>query len=233
MSALFYDWHNNLVLRRQNADIEYFKYQVEVLQPHNILVVGAGTGRIAIPLSVMAEVTALDIDRGRLELLAAKSPKVQTILADITELTTQQRYDMAIAPYSTLQCISKALYRNVFTNVLAALNQNGVFIVDLSSSFNQRQNSDWEQALNEDCTELGTKVLEENRNVRGPEYISIYKRFTNSAGMLLVEFEEQWNYYDHDEIIELITNSGFKLRKVDNGYLNGGSKHRFIFHCEK
>lgn len=77
--ALLYDWHNDIKLRRQNKDIEFWESYLEKLCSNEVLVVGAGTGKIAIPLSKYFNVEALDISAGRLKRLKNKSNEVLTI----------------------------------------------------------------------------------------------------------------------------------------------------------
>ena len=67
--AYMYDFYNKHMLHDQNDDIQYYKNQIKHYNSKNILVVGAGTGRVAIPLSNIANVIALDFDAARLEVL--------------------------------------------------------------------------------------------------------------------------------------------------------------------
>ena len=67
MLAYMYDFYNLHTLKGQNDDIKYYKEQIKYYNAKTVLIVGAGTGRVAIPLNDVAKVTALDFDEGRLE----------------------------------------------------------------------------------------------------------------------------------------------------------------------
>ena len=67
--ALMYDFYNYNTLRGQNDDIPYYIKQIDKYSSKKVLVVGAGTGRVAIPLAKYCDVTALDFDKERLTVL--------------------------------------------------------------------------------------------------------------------------------------------------------------------
>ncbi|MFE7117752.1 hypothetical protein ACFU99_20285, partial [Streptomyces sp. NPDC057654] len=70
--ALLYDWHNQHRLRRQQRDIAYWLNLTE--RNDRLLVLGAGTGRVAVPLAEHRDsnhdrdrsVTAVDLSQARL-----------------------------------------------------------------------------------------------------------------------------------------------------------------------
>ena len=59
--AIMYDFYNQHTLRDQNRDIDYYIKQIKKYSVERVLVVGAGTGRVAIPLSDYAKITAVDL----------------------------------------------------------------------------------------------------------------------------------------------------------------------------
>ena len=48
--ALMYDFYNLHTLKGQNDDIDYYINQIKKYNAKDVLVIGAGTGRVAIPL---------------------------------------------------------------------------------------------------------------------------------------------------------------------------------------
>lgn len=74
--AIMYDFYNHHTLRDQNRDIDYYIKQIQKYSAEKVLVVGAGTGRVAIPLSNYTNVTALDFDEERLNVLISKNKNI-------------------------------------------------------------------------------------------------------------------------------------------------------------
>ena len=70
--ALMYDFYNEHTLKTQNDDIDYYKSIIKDYNLKEVLIVGAGTGRVAIPLSKVANVEALDLDLERLNRIHKK-----------------------------------------------------------------------------------------------------------------------------------------------------------------
>lgn len=74
--ALMYDFYNSHTLKGQNDDINYYINQIKLYNSKDILIIGAGTGRVAIPLTKYANITALDFDKERLARLKNKEKKL-------------------------------------------------------------------------------------------------------------------------------------------------------------
>lgn len=98
-----YDFYNSHILKGQNDDIIYYLNQIEKYNAKNVLVIGAGTGRVAIPLSKHSVVTALDFDKERLVRLKNKEKNINIICIDFLDYNESKKYDLIIIPYSTLQ----------------------------------------------------------------------------------------------------------------------------------
>lgn len=234
LEAELYDWHNSFALKRQSADVDYFINQLQIYHPTNALVVGAGTGRVAIPLSLHTKVTALDIDNERLVLLKSKNKNIETINIDITIFNTKNMYDLVIAPYSTLQLIRTELLIKCFSNIYNALKAGGMFIFDLSRNFDIKPDTEWSTVIEEYCDTLKMDIIEEQKNIRSTDYISIKKRYSKKLNHeLILEIEEKWYYCNEEMLSRIIEKTGFHIKKIDSGYLDGKSNHRLIYHCKK
>jgi SAM-dependent methyltransferase len=71
-----------------------------------ILDVGAGTGRVAIPLHRAGhEVVALDLDGELLSVLRSREPEIRTVTADAQSFELGQRFGLVIAPMQTVQLL--------------------------------------------------------------------------------------------------------------------------------
>ena len=191
--AFLYDWHNGIKLRRQNKDIEFWDSYLEKLRPNEVLVIGAGTGRIAIPLNKKFNVEALDISAGRLNRLKHKSKEVLTICSDISEYVSEKKYDCVIVPYSTFQCIyptEKIL--NMLHSIHNLLIKGGYLLIDLSTHFNEDIDEDWVTVAEGYSLEIDAYIKELQRTIRHPQYIELDKMFQISDKEENILVNEIW-----------------------------------------
>lgn len=102
-----------------------------------VLDLGAGTGRIAIPLAQAGfEVTGLDISQPMLDVLHDKDPlsSVTTALKDISVIDGAHEFDLVLCIGSTFFMFLDDLPRqNVFRNAAANLSSDGRFVVECYS----------------------------------------------------------------------------------------------------
>lgn len=102
-----------------------------------VLDLGAGTGRIAIPLAQAGfEVIGLDISQSMLDVLRDKDPlsSVVTAVKDISAIEGAHEFDLVLCIGSTLFMVLDDLSRqNVFRNAAANLRTDGRFIVECYS----------------------------------------------------------------------------------------------------
>jgi precorrin-6B methylase 2 len=226
LEALLYDWHNSLKLKRQNEDINYYKEFVLANKLKKILIIGAGTGRIAMPLSSVCDVTALDKSLGRLKRIIINS-NIHIEHCDIIDFHKKEEYDCIIIPYSTFQCIypTKKII-DMLLIIHALLSPKGFLIIDLSTHFNDDVECDWEKVAEGFSPELDAHIIEYNKIVRYKNYILLIKSF--EINNEYYQCDEIWYNYDYDYVFNVLSQTGFKISNIRNGYGNGKSEHRRI-----
>jgi SAM-dependent methyltransferase len=110
-------WHD-VECGRYDADLELWRELArEAGGP--VLDVGAGTGRVALPLAEDgAEVTALDRDGELLEVLAERAAQagleIETVRADAADFDLPARFALIAVPMQTLQLLPGAAERDGF-----------------------------------------------------------------------------------------------------------------------
>lgn len=230
--AYMYDFYNENQLIGQNDDIKYYIQQVKQNNVKNVLVIGAGTGRVAIPLEKYVKVSALDFDQQRLCVLKEKNDRINIIYSDIANYNDSKKYDMIIAPYSTLQFLhNKDLFPKILNNIAKLLKENGCLLFDVSESFNTKQES-----LNVELVNKFSKKYNENVKIlytskRNDEYIEfIIKYICQTSNKTYLE-KEKYFYYDAKFFSDVINNSLLKIINIDNGYGKKGFEHKHIYHC--
>jgi SAM-dependent methyltransferase len=108
-------WHD-LECGRYAADLPLWQVLAERF-PAPILDVGAGTGRVTLPLArAGSEVTALDSDAQLLEELRERASglPVTTALADAREFELEQVFGLIIVPMQTIQLLGGPQGRQAF-----------------------------------------------------------------------------------------------------------------------
>jgi SAM-dependent methyltransferase len=101
---------------------------------HRALDLGAGTGRIAVPLAQQGfHITAVDASKAMLEKLTAKAAglDIKSIQADFSEFTPPDRYDLVYCVgQSFLQLQSQEQQRAALTVMTEALSLDGTLIIE-------------------------------------------------------------------------------------------------------
>lgn len=132
--AAFYD----LDFEDFTDDVAFYQRLVEI-HGTRVLELGAGTGRVAVPLAEAgAKVTGVDVSAGMLDLARARAAEAGVDLtlvdADIRTLRLRGRFDLVIAPLGTLQ------HMETPDDLVAALKtmarhlaSGGVAVVDVES----------------------------------------------------------------------------------------------------
>jgi SAM-dependent methyltransferase len=233
--ALMYDWHNGVQLRAQNADVDYFRHWIQKYKIHHLLVVGAGTGRIAQPLAGLVEhLVALDMNPFRLARINVHTyQNIQLEVADICRYEPESPFDLVLVPYSTLQLISDgARLQLAIEHLRDATKPDGIVLVDISTSFGNRPEHPWIQVLEAYCDELGETISEWEEATRGGGSFNIRccYRLRSLDSEVIVGETERWFAHDERSLTMLLEASGLKVSRCDHGYGPNMSTHRRIFH---
>ena len=232
--ALMYDFYNEHVLKGQNDDIEYYINQIKKYNVRKVLVIGAGTGRVAIPISKYATVTAIDFDQARLEVLKEKNNNIDTICIDFLNFNSNEDFDLIIVPYSTLQFDMNEEKLNLFfKNLRNTMNSNTILIFDVSESFKSKQEKKKEFLFTDYCYEVDDNVEVYYTSVKFKKYIEFFIEYKLKNRKISVMENEKYYYYDRELLQKLITNNNFNLIKIDNGYGKGEFFHKHLYHCKK
>ncbi|MFD7668411.1 class I SAM-dependent methyltransferase [Streptomyces sp. NPDC059788] len=227
--ASLYDWHNDHRLRRQQADIAYWLTVTE--EDERLLVLGAGTGRVAVPLAEHRHrsVTAVDASLARLRRMP-RAPGLTPVCADMRELPLHGPFDAAVVPYSTLQLLLTAPDRHRALTEAARVLRPGAYIhIDVSGNFDARAATDWHLALAEPCPAAGATVEEWERQTPMSDHVLIEKSF-RIGEQVLTEVQERWAYLGSLRTEAALDRAGFDLTGTDHGYGAEASPHRLIHH---
>lgn len=232
--ALMYDFYNLHTLKGQNDDINYYLRQIDENNAKEVLVVGAGTGRVAIPLSKHSNVTALDFDQERLLRLTNKEKSINTICVDFLDYDESNKYDLIIIPYSTLQFDNnkEKLYQ-IFKKLYEVMNDSTITIFDVSEGFNTKVEKKKEFLFRDYCNEINDEVEVFYSAKRFMNYIEFNVEYricsTNNS---IIECERYY-YYDKDLLLDSIKNNNLEVLKIDDGYGKGDFKHKHLYHCRR
>jgi len=232
LSGLLYDWHNSLRLEEQNEDIRFWR---EVLYDStSVLVLGAGTGRIATPLSRPGRlVLAVDSDIGRLDRIETSS-SLTALGADLEALPfTAIEHDDVVVPYSTLQLLDRGASGRVLATLARLMSSRCRLWVDISISFIGRQNSEWATVLDDWCEDLGERVIERHRVQNEGGVCQIEIEFCRRDGSKIMQTTERWFHHPVDDLLRVIRTTGLDVCHISVGYGGGRSLHRRVFQLRR
>lgn len=233
LEALLYDWHNDHRLRTQRDDVAYWiELTTDADRP---LVLGAGTGRVAVPLARHRARTtvALDLSAARLGRIPTTAGLV-TVCGDMRRLPLRSRFDTVVVPYSTLQLLRGCEDREqALTEAACVLAPGGLLHIDVSGNFDTREPTDWHVALCEPCPAVGSRVVEWERCSLQPDHALIEKSFRTEDDDVLVAFEERWMFLGALDLEATLERAGFDVVGVDRGYGHDRSPHRLVYHARR
>lgn len=105
------------------------------IKDKKILDVGAGTGRVSLPLALAgAQVTALDVSEKILEVLKRKNKKIATVVGEAENLPFEnESFDIVTAAFLVVHLKDPKIF---FDEVYRVLKPDGLFLV---SNINQKE----------------------------------------------------------------------------------------------
>ena len=232
--AIMYDFYNRHVLRDQNRDIDYYIKQIKKYSAKRVLVVGAGTGRVAIPLSDYAKITALDLDKERLEVLKSKNENINVVCCDFINFNSLEKYDLIIVPYSTIQfCGDITKINKIFNKLNQIMTEQTICIFDVSESFNEKPERTNEFLFKDFCDEIKEQVKVYYSSKRYNNFIEFFIEYRLVEKNYSVIEKEKYCYYDQELFSNLLNKQNLLLLKIDNGYGDNIFQHKHLYHCRR
>jgi len=231
-AALLYDWHNEHRLRDQQCDIPY--WISHTADSRRTLVLGAGTGRVAVPLARhgRGSVVAFDLDAARLRRLPAPA-NLRVVCGDMRHLPLAGRFDAVVVPYSTMQLLLHPADRRRAAREAARVLSPGSYLhIDVSGSFDTSTPTDWRLVLAQAGPDSGPAVQEWERRRPACDYVLIEKVF-RADEVTFARVEERWAYLASLDLDRLLDQTGFEITDIDRGYAPGASTHRLIYHARR
>ena len=226
-----YDFYNQHTLKGQNDDILYYQKLLQKYHPQNILIVGAGTGRVAIPLSEKVEIVALDFDKGRLEILNEKNNLIKTVCTDFIDYQTNTKFDMVIFPYSTLQFSNDPKKLNqIFKKTKEITNNKSIVIFDVSDSFEHKQEVDHLFLFKDYCEKVDDEISVFYSAKKYKQYIQFNVEYDLLNKKINLLEQEIYYYYNKQQLNKIIKQNNFMILQIDLGYGNGQFLHKNIYH---
>lgn len=226
LRAKLYDWHNSWLLRSQSRDIAFWLRMIRPSQ--RVVVMGAGTGRIAVPLARAGnKVIAVDRDPFRLARIPVDR-NLSVVRADFLRISHLGSADHVIFPYNSLQLLTPIKVQRVLQLVAAQLMPTGLLWVDISTRFARRQDRPWQTILEAPCSELEGPIIERQRGVRCGDHYRIDTKFF-CPGTTPVRSTERWYFLRHAFLKKAFARSCLSVRYCRRGYGANEAPHRRIY----
>lgn len=229
LDAALYDWHNSHVLRDQQRDIPYWVRRTRRLRP--LLVLGAGTGRLAAPLASVPPVVALDIDLARLDRIPA-TPGLHRVCGDMRQAPLAGLFSAILLPYSTLQALYDPASRaQTLHEAARLLPPGGSLFIDVSRSFDDHPDMQPSRCLRAPCDALDGRVVEEWQEAQRGQSCLVLRKTFYCGGEQVRQVEERWAYASTLRLAQTLRECGFTVRDHRRGYGATHSLHRDIYHA--
>jgi len=195
----------------------------EANKPHKILELACGTGNITIPLSHKGyDVIGLDISEDMLMVAKNKALKnnknIFFIQQDMTDLQLEDKYDCVLSMCDGINYIvNEKDLTKVFQNVYDTLEDEGVFIFDISSHYKIKNilgNNTFGENLDDIC------YIWENYFDEDSSTIEMELTFFVQDGKYYRKEEEYHiqRAYQLEEIINILNQVNFNNIKVYDGF---------------
>lgn len=194
-----------------------------------ILEIGAGTGRITIPLAKReVNITALDISPQMLKALKVKAKKenikIKTICADMRSFKLREKFDAVIITYRTFQHMYSVDDQiKALKNIKKHLKPNGLLIFDVyNPNLNYIQKGNWQWRKDSTIKLLDAKqevkIYYRNRYDMGEQMM--YQEFLikHSNGRKNIAFLKM-RFFFRFEIDHLLRLTGFKVKNLYGDFL--------------
>ncbi len=226
--------------------IEWANYIEKIMiqenkKPHKILELACGTGNITIQLANKGyDVIGLDISQDMLMVAKDKSLRnnknILFIEQDMIELELDEKFDCVLSMCDGINYIvDEDDLAQVFKNVYDALEDEGIFIFDISSHYKIKNilgNNIFGENL-EDVCYLWQNYFDEDSNI-----IEMELTFFIQEGKYYKKEEEYHaqRAYEVDEIIHILNEQHFKDIKVYDGFnfdLPKNNSERIFFVVKK
>lgn len=232
LEATLYDWHNEAVLQRQQRDVDYWIRRLATVA--SVLVVGAGTGRVAKPLAWSGlRVVALDRSAARLGRIG-DCAGLSVLHADVTKMPLLDPVSAVLFPYSTYQMLPDArAERKALANCARVLLPGGSIFADVSTHIDTVLARDWELLAAGPSEELGCQVTEWLKVDTEADSAVYSRKFELSTGIVFTSVER----YRHERVLclaEAGAPTALGVAEVTKGY-DGvpGTEHRVIYRLLK
>lgn len=229
LDAVFYDWHNEHLLRRQRRDEMFYARLLADLD--RVVVLGAGTGRVSTPIAEHSRGTVVAVDRSIYRLRRApRRGNVSYVVGDIRALPLRSAVaDAAVYPYSTFQLLQSGADRaTALREVNRILRPQATLLIDLSLRFEHRPPGRTRRiALTAYCRELDAVVTEVEEAEMLADHLAIRRLFYRGDD-LLATVDERLFFASSLGLEDLLSESGFRIVEAIRGY-SPDTAHRRIY----
>ena len=216
--AFLYDYFQKGVKGDVDFYLDYFKnFKGKILE------IGAGTGRITMPLLKNGlDITAIDIAPKMLELLKQKAKKekikVKTICVDMRNFGLKDKFDAIIITFRTFQHLYKVVDQiKALDNVKKHLKTNGILIFDVynpSLKFIERGDWQWKKDCDIQLSKEG-KVRIDFRNRYDMTEQMMYQQYRLTYPNGKKEITPlRMRYFFRFEIEHLLKLAGFDVKNL-------------------
>ena len=227
--AVLYDWHNHRLLGDQTADGGFWLGVIELRS--RVAVLGAGTGRVAMPLArAGAAVVAIDRDWHRLRRIEAG--KMDVICADFSAMPLRDRFEHMVFPYSAMQLVEPGGVAAVLEGLAPLMSGDGRVWLDVSDRFERRAGHEWREVLDDYCPELGCRVRELQRGMRGIDHFQIDTRY-EVGGAAIASETDRWYFHPDAELRIAFDQASLAVRSVAVSYSATSPRHRRIYELSR
>jgi 2-polyprenyl-3-methyl-5-hydroxy-6-metoxy-1,4-benzoquinol methylase len=209
-------------------DIPFYTSLVEA-RPGAVLDLGCGTGRITIPLAKLnVPVVGLDLMPSMLEQAKRNGMQagvqVEWIQGDMTSYNLGKQFEWVFLPFNSMQHLHKwEDLRATLSNIKRHLHSDGAFAFDVVNPFFPDLTSDFSLP----------KKVKEFDDPDGKGRVKIYARFAYDKKARIArtklsysigqnenvrEEEIVLNCFDPDELVQFLTQNGFKVAEKYGSY---------------